>query len=50
MGCVELKAKLERMPALMAYYKRKVISAPESYNQNFEVFYNQYGTFLALNE
>ena len=45
-----LKAKVERMAALMAPYQGKVMSVPDSYNQYFEVFYDQDGTFLALKE
>ena len=38
------------MAALMAPYKGKVMSVPDSYHQYFEVFYDQDGTFLVLKE
>ena len=38
------------MAALMNRYKGKVMSVPDSYNQYFEIFYDQDGTFIALKE
>lgn len=45
-----LKAKIERMAALMEPYKGKVVRVADSYQEYFDVYYDKDGVFLALKE